>query len=161
MARAVTVIEGLPQLQRRLAAITNVGDVSEMRAVGEEFAASAKRLAPYDPDNTRYPHLRDSIRVANAGVREAIIVAGGEERPAARSVERSAPAHQITPRTKRRLGFFWKNPPPEVGPPGMYSFRKVNHPATAAQPFFQPVVDTINLATPLKARIVARWNGAA
>lgn len=44
-----------------------------------------------------------------------------------------------------------------VGRPG----QSVNKDAQPAQPFFMPVVQTIQLATSLKAELVARWNSAA
>jgi hypothetical protein len=127
-----------------------------MREVAEEFAASAQRLAPYESGA-----LKASIEVRTVTRKRAIISAGGPSAPYAPAQEFGAKDHDITPRRARRLRFFWKNPPADFGPPGIYAFRKVSHPGNAPHPFFGPVIDTINLATRLRAAVIEAWNSGA
>lgn len=144
------IIDGLPQFQRRLAAISNVGDAAFMRDIGAEFALSARRLAPEDTGA-----LRSSIGLRSATTHEAVIGAGGGGVDYAPSVEYGSRQHRIFPRRARRLAFFWEKMNKNV------VFQSVNKDAQPAQPFFQPVIDTINLATKVTADVVTRWNRAA
>ncbi len=166
MASTVTSIDGLAQLERRLAAIAGAGDGAFWTAIGAEFVDAAQGLVPVsdegshgDPPGT----LRDSIRVAAASRAGVTIVAGGREYPAAKAVEYGTGYHRIRTRRARMLKFFWdpQGPPYSSRGPDVYSFLSTNKEPQRAQPFFFPVLSTLNIAAKLKADVVARWNGAA
>jgi len=149
LARTV-VIEGLPRLQRRIEAMTRVGDVTTMTLVANEFVATAQRLVPFDTGA-----LESSIDVVSVRPTEAVIKAGGPDAPYAASQEFGARPHPIAPRRARRLRFFWERENREfIGRPA----QAIKHPGNRPQPFFTPAVQTINLATKLRAEIVNLWN---
>lgn len=161
MASSVVIIKGLPEYQARLAAIGTVGDAVFMGEIAKEFAESAQRLAPVSEDGShgnQPGNLRESIKVMAVQPSEAIIASTAPYAPA---VEFGSRQHRIGPSRATRLRFFWKNAPGGarmfVGLPG----QTVNKARLPAQPFFTPVMQTLQLATRLKVELVTRWNSAA
>ena len=126
-----------------------------MRAVAEEFVGAAQAMAPVD--KSLYPKhrgaLRDSIEVAQSYKKVAVVVAGGPKAPYAKAQEYGARPHRI-PRAGRRarLRFYWEREGRMfVGP-------SVRHPGNPAQPFFRPVITTINATKYFAAEVVKKWN---
>lgn len=146
-----------------MAAILSVGDVAFMTTIGQEFAAASQRIAPVDTGA-----LRDSIDVESVAVRQVTVKAGGEagsghDRVAyAPAVEygsglygRRGSTFPINAVNGPNLIFWWKKKGKLfVGP-------HVDHPGSRAQPFFRPILETMDFASRMKAEIVARWNAAA
>jgi len=146
-------------------AVGNIGNAGTMAELGKMVVEKAQAIAPVDKTG-RGSHgdppgaLRDSIKVETVSKGSVTIVAGGIEHPAAVAVEFGAGRHDITPRQRRRLAFFWDKPT-EGGAPGWYSFRKVDHPPTPAQPFLGPALDSINMLSVIRALVTEAWNSAA
>lgn len=137
-------LDGLPELQRRLNAIDDLGPLMRdlaLTAVGEQ-----KRLAPVKTGN-----LRRTIHIGQVTSRSAETIAGAKY---AAAVEFGTRAHEIRPRNKRTLR--WK------GSGGVVFAKFVRHPGTRAQPFMIPGAEkAISGINGLRDRIVSQWNKAA
>jgi hypothetical protein len=136
--------KGIPQLQRRLDAIGELGSFMRdlaLSAVGEE-----KRLSP-----VRTGNLRRTIHVARVSAREAVVEASANY---AAFVEFGTRPHEIRPRNRKALR--WKSG-------GAYRFaRVVQHPGTRAQPYMIPGAEkAISGAGGLADHVVNNWNNAA
>jgi Bacteriophage HK97-gp10, putative tail-component len=135
--------KGLPQLQRRLEAIEELGGF--MRDLALDAISEQKRRSP-----VRTGNLRRSIHLGRVTSTSAETIAGANY---AAFVEFGTRPHEIRPRTKRVLR--WKN-----GTGYRYATR-VNHPGTRAQPYMIPGAEAaIAGAGGLKNKIVDRWNNA-
>lgn len=73
-------LDGLARLAAKFkqvgAGVTIAGSAISM-AVADDIADVAKDLAPFDPDNTTEPHVRDSIRTRRAGTGAEVFVNRG------------------------------------------------------------------------------------
>lgn len=53
-------------------------------------------------------------------------------------------AHDIVPTSSKALTFFWKSPPSDVGPPGVYSFKHVTWRPHNIAPGEDPIADLLS-----------------
>ena len=145
MARVVGIqFKGLPQLQRRLDAIEDLGPL--MRDLALDAVSEQKKLAP-----VRTGNLRRTIHLGRVTARSAETIAGANY---ARYVEFGTRPHEIRPRTKRALR--WKDGT------GYRFARFVRHPGTRAQPFMIPGAErAIAGVSGLANKIIGRWNDAS
>lgn len=163
---STTFIEGLPQLEARLAAIGTAGDSTFWVTIGKEFVEEAQSIVPVSEEGSHGEPpgtLRDSIHVVAASGAGVTIMAGGPEYPAAQAVEYGTGYHRIRARRARLMKFFWDPPSPSRSAPGpgIYSFLSVNKEPQPAQPFFAPTLAKLNIVSRLRDEVVARWNAAA
>lgn len=144
-AAAVRIqFKGLPQLQRRIDAIGDLGPF--MRDLALDAVSEQKKRSPVKTGN-----LRRSIHLGRITARSAETIAGANY---AAYVEFGTRAHEIRPRTKKVLR--WKS-----GTGYRYATR-VQHPGTRAQPFMIPGAEAaIAGSHGLRDRIYFNWNNAA
>lgn len=161
-------VDGVPSLQRRLAAIsgTKFGRPL-MQQVGLVAVREAKALVPRKTAN-----LARSIRVGHVSDEGVEVVAGGQRQVGyAAHVEFGTRPHVIRPRQRRFLRFPAQGTPVRltgsartrkgkpVGP--MVYARKVNHPGTRPQPYLVPGAKAALAKVGLERLIVSAWNRAA
>ena len=145
MASAVRIqFKGLPELRRRVDAISNLGPF--MRDLALDAIGEQKRRAPVKTGN-----LRRSIHLGRVTARSAETIAGADY---AAYVEFGTRPHEIRPRTKRVLR--WKDK-------GGYRYAtRVQHPGTRKQPYMIPGAEAaISGSRGLADRITRNWNNAA
>lgn len=136
--------KGLPQLQKRIDALDNLGPL--MRDLALDAVGEQKRLAPVKTGN-----LRRSIHLGRVTDRSAETIAGADY---AAYVEFGTKAHEIRPRNARALR--WKVPG------GFRYATRVRHPGTRARPFMIPGAEqAISRASGLRDKVIAAWNRAA
>jgi hypothetical protein len=178
LANSITV-EGFEQLEHRLANMAKVGEAGLMREIGEAFVVAAQANAPVDQSReAKHPgNLRESIHILYAAPRAVGVGAGGPEAPYAAAIEFGARDHPIPPRRRRKLQFFWENPP--KGAPRWfngYAGQPVSHPGNKPMPFFFPTLagfgglstvfrteatKTISMIDMIAADLVGHWNAGA
>ncbi len=136
-------VKGTKQLNARLKAIKQT-----FKPAGREWAEEAVQLMRSDvPQKTG--RLRRSFRVRSATQRRAQV--GGHY--SAFFIDRGTKAHVIRPRKAPRLIFRDE---------GRTIFaRKVNHPATRAQPFRARAAREALRRRPMSATLSKLWNKAA
>lgn len=141
MANVQVTFKGLPQLNRRLTALEELGPL--MRDVALTAVGEQKRRAP-----VRTGNLRRTIHVGRVTNTSAETVAGARY---AGFVEVGTKPHEIRPRARKALR--WK------GSGGIVFAKRVRHPGTKAQPFMVP--GALAAIGDLRDKIVALWNRAA
>lgn len=153
-------IDGLPELKRRLAAITDTKDL--LRQMSLLSVAEAKALVPRKTGN-----LARTIRVGSVTDEKAELLAGGEHGVGyAKFVERGTKAHEIVPRNAKALRFAATpggrrlSGRPRTGASVVFA-KRVRHPGTKAQPFLLPGAERAITKGGLKSRIIKEWNDAA
>jgi len=135
--------KGLPELQRRLEAIDELGGY--MRDLALDAITEQKKRSP-----VRTGNLRRSIHLGRVTNTSAETIAGANY---AAYVEFGTRPHEIRPRSKKVLR--WKS-----GTSYRYATR-VQHPGTRKQPYMIPGAEAaIAGAGGLKQKIVDRWNNA-
>ncbi len=150
-------LEGLPELNRRLNAISQGRDI--LRTVQIDAVAEAKRMVPRKTGN-----LGRTIGPGGLGNDFAIVHATA---PYAAFVELGTKPHVIRPRSKRTLAWstggtrLSGRPTASARRSGAMRFaRKVNHPGTKAKPYLVPAAK-IALGRVGVRRIIESWNRAA
>lgn len=135
---------GIPELQRRIKAIDDLGPL--MRDLALTAVSEQKQLAPVKTGN-----LRRSIHVGRVTPRSAETIASANY---AAAVEFGTKAHEIRPRGRKMLRF--------KGAGGIVFARRVRHPGTRKQPFMIPGAErAITTINGLRDRVVDKWNRAA
>lgn len=136
-------LKGTKQLNARLRAIKQT-----FKPAGREWAEEAVELMRSDvPQKTG--RLRRSFRVKSATQRRAQV--GGHY--TAFFIDKGTKAHLIKPRKAPRLVF-------QAGGRTIFA-RKVNHPATRAQPFRGRAAREALRRRPMAASLIRLWNKAA
>ena len=136
--------KGLPQLQRRLEAIDELGGY--MRDLALDAITEQKKRSSVKTGN-----LRRSIHLGRVTSTSAETIAGANY---AAYVEFGTRAHEIRPRTKKVLR--WKD-----GSGNVRFARRVQHPGTRKQPYMIPGAEAaIAGAGGLKQKIIDRWDNA-
>jgi hypothetical protein len=136
--------KGLPQLRKRIDAISDLGPF--MRDLALDAVSEQKKRAP-----VRTGNLRRSIHLGRVTARSAETIAGAGY---AAFVEFGTRPHEIRPRNKKVLR--WKS-----GTGYRYA-AYVHHPGTRKQPFMIPGAEAaISGTRGLSNRIYAQWNNAA
>ena len=156
-------ITGIPQLQKRLAAI---GDTRALlRDLQIRTTAEAKRLVPRKTGN-----LGRSISPGFYSAHEAIVTAHAGY---AAYVEKGTKPHVIRPRNKSSLRFPAAGVSKTLGGrvrtgevrrlgAGAYVFaREVHHPGTKPEPFLLPGAQKAASGSGMKDLVVSLWNKAA
>lgn len=152
-------VVGLPQLQRRLTAITSpkAGEAM-MRRLALATVREARILVPRKTGN-----LSRSIHVASVSATEATVVAATNY---AAFVEFGTQPHEITPKARKALRFAASaagrrlSGSPRVGADVVFA-TKVHHPGTRPHPFLLPAAQKAVGTAGLDEQIVTEWNGAA
>lgn len=153
-------IQGLPELERRFAAISQgKGSRKLMGQLGLLAVAEQKRLVARKTGNTaRTIRLG---RVTDDSVETKVGKVG-------LYLEHGTKAHDIVPRTKRALR--WPTGGTRLSGratvasarAGAFAFaRRVRHPGTKAQPFMKPGAENAIRKAGLRDLIVAAWDRAA
>jgi hypothetical protein len=141
MATVQVTFKGLPELNRRLTALEELGPL--MRDVALTAVAEQKKLAPVKTGN-----MRRAIHVGRVTNSSAETVAGAKY---SGFVEFGTKAHEIRPRSRKALR--WK----AAG--GVIFAKRVRHPGTRAQPFMVPGARAA--ISSVRDRIIALWDRAA
>lgn len=149
-------ITGKPELQRRLRAIGDTGDI--LRGIQLAAVREAKLLVPRKTGN-----LGRSIVPGNYSRDRAIVKAKANY---AAFVELGTRPHVIRPRNKKMLSWPASKADARLSGPvrkgGKRVFaRKVNHPGTKPQPFLLPGAKKAVEGAGLRTQIIDRWNRAA
>lgn len=135
--------KGLPQLQRRLEAIEDLGPL--MRDLGLSAIGHQKRRAAVKTGN-----MRRQIHLGRVTARSVETIAGADY---SGHVEYGTRPHEIRARNARALR--WKVP-------GGYRYAtRVRHPGTKAQPFMVPGAEDAIGDAKLRDGVIDRWNRAA
>ena len=159
-------IDGQPELNRRLAAITDTRKL--LGRVGLQAVAYAKQTVPRKTGN-----LGRTIRLGTVTDTEAQIIAGGQGGVGyARVVEFGSKPHDIYPRRKKALFFTTSGSHARLTGSVSNRFRggnrsssevfakHVRHPGTKPQPFLMPAAE--RAVHDLGADYIVRaWNEAA
>ena len=136
-------LKGSKQLNARLKAIKQT-----FKPVGREWAEETVALMrPAVP--VRTGRLRESFRVKNATQRKATV----SGHFSAYFIDKGTKAHTITARKAPRLVF-------KTGGRTIFA-KKVNHPATRAQPFRGRAAREALRRRPMAASLIRLWNKAA
>lgn len=136
-------LKGSRELRARLRALRTAFKPAGKKWA-DETVRQAQRRVP-----VRTGRLRRSIRVRNASMRKASVVAHFS----ANFVDAGTRAHDILPRKKRSLA--WRD-----GGRTIFS-KKVHHPRTRAQPFKREAALAAMRTNPLAGAIAEAWNRAA
>ena len=157
-------VEGVPQLQARLRAITPRQNQLIVRRMGLAVVREAKLLVPRKTGN-----LGRSIHIASQTATQVIVEASAGY---AAYVELGTRAHEITPRARkalrwaataegRRLTGTPRKAAQRGGLGGVVFAKRVHHPGTRPHPFMLPAARKAVEGTDFAAEIVREWNGAA
>lgn len=158
-------IQGLPQLQARLRAISPAqGGGKLMQRLGLRTVREAKLMVPRKTGN-----LGRSIRLTRYTTTEALVTAGANY---AAYVELGTKPHEITPRAKKALRWAATaagrrlTGSPRVAAQrgqlgGVVFAKRVHHPGTKAQPYLFPGAVKAIEKSGLATEIIKSWNGAA
>jgi hypothetical protein len=156
---ANVVVSGIPQLERRLAAIDpRTGGSAFMQRLGLSTVREAKLLVP-----RRTGNLGRSIHISSLSPQSVTVEASAGY---AAFVEMGTRPHEITPRTKLALRFAASpggarlSGTPRSGAPVVFA-KRVHHPGTRPHPYLLPGAEAAVAKSGLADEIVARWNGAA
>lgn len=150
-------VQGLPQLQARMRAITPQKS-GLMQKLAFATVAEAKRLVPRKTGN-----LGRSIHVVSFSATEARVEASAKY---AVFVERGTKAHEITPKARKALRFAATaagrrlTGTPRKGADVVFA-KRVHHPGTKPQPFMLPGAQKAIQKAGLASQIVKDWNAAA
>lgn len=155
-------IQGIPQLQARLRAVSRVGPTL-MRTLALTTVREAKLLAPRKTAN-----LSRSIAIVSVTPRSATVRASANY---AAYVEFGTRPHDIYPRRKRALAWAATSAGRRLsGTPrkatrrgafgGMIVRRHVHHPGTRPHPFMRPGAQRAIETTDLAGTVVQAWDSA-
>ncbi len=143
MGHRVSTLKGTAQFKARLKA---AGEMFKPygREWADEYVTVAKPMVPVVTGR-----LRGSIRRKNASAKKASVQAHFT----AVFVDAGTKAHTIVP--KRAQGLYFTD-----GGNTVFA-KKVNHPATRAQPFRERAMSESLRRKPMAERLIKEWNSAA
>ncbi len=138
-------LEGVEQVQRRFAALGLHLFPATRRGLARAGQRGAALLQAFAPRSTQQrDHLADSFRSAVGGTGTELYADITTTMPdRARFVREGTRPHPITARPGGVLRFDWPQGPRG---PGIYFFRRVNHPGTAPNDFVAAALDEIRQA---------------